>query len=385
MTLVLYQTSMKLPWRGTTIRNVHLNHILKKAVASMGVAAVILTFSAPAYADVYDDQIKALKQQAAQDAANAAQYRGQADSYQAKVNELNAQISSLNRQIRANELQSAQITQQIADAEAKLSQQKAVLGDIVKTMYFDSGVSPIEMLASSSSISDFLDQEQYRESIKSKIQDTMVEIQQLQKSLDDRNKQLKGLIAEQQGQKQLAAQQQNEVNSLLALARQNAAAADAQVRNKNGEIQKLQAQQAAELAAKFGNRVIPGGTCGGGYPAVWCGSGKDTIVDKWGMYNRECVSYTAFKVWASGRNMPYWGGRGNAYQWPGNARAAGIPVDDNPRVGDVAISTAGPYGHAMYVEAVSGGRITVSQYNFANAGEYSTMTISASGLYFIHF
>lgn len=385
MTLVLNQTSMKLPWRGTTIRNVHMNQILKKTIASMGVVAVVLTFSAPAYADVYDDQIKALKQQAAQDAANAAQYRGQADSYQAKVNELNAQISSLNRQIRANELQSAQITQQIADAEAKLSQQKAVLGDIVKTMYFDSGVSPIEMLASSSSISDFLDQEQYRESIKSKIQDTMVEIQQLQKSLDDRNKQLKGLIAEQQGQKQLAAQQQSEVNNLLALARQNAAAADAQVRNKNGEIQKLQSQQAAELAAKFGDRVIPGGTCGGGYPAVWCNAGKDTLVDKWGMYNRECVSYTAFKVWASGRSMPYWGGRGNAYQWPGNARAAGIPVDGNPRVGDVAISMAGPYGHAMYVEAVSGGKVTVSQYNFANAGEYSTMTISASGLYFIHF
>jgi surface antigen len=104
------------------------------------------------------------------------------------------------------------------------------------------------------------------------------------------------------------------------------------------------------------------------------------------MYNRECVSYTAFKVWQSGRYMPYWGGRGNANRWPTNARNAGIPVDGEPRVGDVAISLSGYYGHAMYVERVNGdGTIKVSQYNYGIRGEYSEMTISKSGLYFIHF
>ena len=141
-----------------------------------------------------------------------------------------------------------------------------------------------------------------------------------------------------------------------------------------------------ELARRFaGSRVIPGGTCGGGYPAKWCNVPQDSVADNWGMFNRECVSYTAFKVWSSGRTMPYWGGRGNANQWVGNARAAGIPVDGNPRAGDVAISMAGPYGHAMYVEGVSGGNIYVSQYNYGNAGEYSTMSIPSGGLYFIHF
>jgi surface antigen len=125
--------------------------------------------------------------------------------------------------------------------------------------------------------------------------------------------------------------------------------------------------------------------CGGGYPFVWCNAPQDTLVDNWGMYNRESVSYTAYKVSASGRNMPYWGGRGNANQWPDSARAAGIPVDGTPKAGDVAISMAGLYGHAMYVEAVSGNMVTVSQYNFAGHGEYSTMSISAGGILFIHF
>jgi surface antigen len=64
----------------------------------------------------------------------------------------------------------------------------------------------------------------------------------------------------------------------------------------------------------------------------------------------------------------------------------GIPVDGNPRVGDVAISMSGYYGHAMYVEAVyNDGTIYVSQYNYGVAGEYSEMRISSAGLRFIHF
>lgn len=121
----------------------------------------------------------------------------------------------------------------------------------------------------------------------------------------------------------------------------------------------------------------------GGYPALLCSSDKDSLVDPWGMYNRECVSYAAYRV-SQRRTMPNWGGHGSAFQWPANAKAANIPVDDQPKVGDVAILTAG-FGHAMYVEAVNGSFITISQYNYDNTGEYSQMVVPASGLVFIHF
>ena len=84
--------------------------------------------------------------------------------------------------------------------------------------------------------------------------------------------------------------------------------------------------------------------------------------------------------------MPYWGGRGNAKLWDDNARAAGIPVDSSPRVGDVAVSNSGTYGHVMYVEAVhGGGTITVSQYNASWDGKYSVAKRATTGLVFIHF
>ena len=84
--------------------------------------------------------------------------------------------------------------------------------------------------------------------------------------------------------------------------------------------------------------------------------------------------------------MPYWGGHGTAKYWDDNAEAAGIPVDGNPRAGDIAVSNSGTWGHVMFVESVnSNGTINISQYNVSLTGTYSEATISASGLRFIHF
>lgn len=124
----------------------------------------------------------------------------------------------------------------------------------------------------------------------------------------------------------------------------------------------------------------------GGYPAQWADAPMDSLIDSWGNYNRESTSYAAFKVAASGRYVPY--GLGNPNQWPSKAVGLGIPVDTTPKVGDVAISTAGFYGHAMYVEELlPGGGMRVSQYNMALTGEYSerTFTTIPTNLQFIHF
>jgi len=127
-----------------------------------------------------------------------------------------------------------------------------------------------------------------------------------------------------------------------------------------------------------------GPACGGGYPEKWCRASLDTVVDDWGMYNRECVSYTAYKVAASGRMMPY--GFGDANKWPEAARARGIAVDGHPKVGDVAVLPDGDHGHSMYVEVVhEDGSLTVSQYNKAKIGTYSKERLTTEGMIFIHF
>jgi surface antigen len=111
------------------------------------------------------------------------------------------------------------------------------------------------------------------------------------------------------------------------------------------------------------------------------------------MYICECVSYAAWKVQQNYGNMPYWGGRGNANQWPANARAAGIPVSYTPKAGTVGIMMEGYYGHAVWIEAVSadGSQVYISQYNAWNAatnytwGEYSEQWANASAFVYLYF
>ena len=109
------------------------------------------------------------------------------------------------------------------------------------------------------------------------------------------------------------------------------------------------------------------------------------------MYICECVSYAAWKVFQTYGYMPYWGGRGNASQWPANASAAGYTVSSVPRAKSVGISQSGPYGHAVWVESVSGNRVYISQYNAANEatnwvmGQYSEQWVDQGAYVYIYF
>src|SRR5882724_3404686 len=100
------------------------------------------------FADTFDTQINALKQQVADYQDQAAQLHHQADTYQNKVNELAAQKSQLQAQIDLNNVKIAQLDQQIIDTQAKMEQEKTLLGNSLVTLYLDNSVSPLEVLAS---------------------------------------------------------------------------------------------------------------------------------------------------------------------------------------------------------------------------------------------
>lgn len=136
---------------------------------------------------------------------------------------------------------------------------------------------------------------------------------------------------------------------------------------------------------ELGGSIVSGDPNRGGYPAQWDTVAQDSLVDSWGMYNRECVSYAAWKVYQTYGNMPYWGGIGNANQWPGNARNAGIPTSSIPKVKSVAISMHGYYGHAMWVEKIEGDMIYVGQYNYDLNGQYSEMWVNANEFTYLYF
>lgn len=351
-----------------------------------GVMAASFTLSAFARADQFEEKIRQLQAENNANQNNVNQLEVQAESYQDQINKLQAQINALQEQIRANEAKRDEIQAQIVAAQVELDKQKVLLSENIKAIYVEGQVSTLVMLASSKDLSEFLDKQQYRSTIQGKIKDTLDKINALKAQLKEQKTQVEKLLVDQQAMNQQLASTQAEQSQLLAYTESQKNQFTQAIQANKANITELRRQQVIANARFIGGPAGSGPACGGDYPAKWCEIPMDSVIDSWGMYNRECVSYTAFKVAASGRQMPYWGGFGNANQWDENARRAGIPVDGNPRVGDVAQSDAGFYGHTMYVEYVYGdGTILISQYNAGLDGRYSERRISAAGLDFIHF
>lgn len=343
------------------------------SLSTMGPAAV--------FADRFQEQINALNAENGQKRQNQEQLGSEATSLSDTIAKLTAEINAMQAKINENQAKAASLQGQIKTAEEELSKQKRFLGETIKAMYVEGDITTVEMLASSKDFSDFFDKQQYRESVRSKIKTTVDKITQLKLDLNTQKQTVEKLIAEQQTLANKISTKKAENNRILSLNQSEQSSLDTQIRGNSGKIAELRRQQAIENA-RHGNGIVAGDSNRGGYPAKWANAPQDSLLDSWGMYNRECVSYAAWKVHESGRFMPYWGGRGNANQWPGNTSSKG----KSPRVGSVAVAYWGYYGHTMYVEAVSGNQVYVSQYNYGIRGEYSEMWINTSEIdWFLYF
>ncbi len=354
-------------------------------------------------ADQFDEQIRALQNENAGHQENVNSLAAQAASYQDAIDKLQAQINAMQAQIVANQEEQARLQAEIAAKQAELERQRKLLGEGVKAMYVDGQISTIEMLATSKNLSDFIDKEEYRNAVQQNIQESLARIAALQNQLKMKKAQVDQILDAIKAQQAQVAADQAQQAQMLAYTQAQKDQFNSQISANRGRIGELRRQQAIANARYNIGRAGEGVNCGGGYPGstrgpwgAWgCNYELDNTIDNWGMYNRQCVSYTAFKVhqdFLNGRNsrdMPYWGGVGNANQWDDNARRAGIPVDSNPTPGAIAVSNTGFYGHVMYVEevgVVNGQQaIYVSDYNAGWDGRYREYWRLPTGLVFIHF
>ena len=382
---------------------VHYDKIMKqtsttklKAIGIRGallLSAVLVVSAIPlgVFADRFDDQIRGIESQIGSFQQQAAELRARATTLQNALDAITAEKNALQAQINLNQAKYDKLAADIQANEEKLSRQKRTLNKTIVQIYTNSNTSPIVMLASSKNVSEYVNSQQIRGSVRDQMKSAMDQVKKLKAELSKQKTEVEQVLNDQNQQKQVLAAKEAEQANLVTQTRGEEAAYQNMIATKNSEISSLRAQQAAANAAAASTynvqNLVAGASCASsGYPAIWCDYPMDTIVDTWGMYNRECVSYTAWKVAKSGRHMPYWGGRGDAKMWPGSAAQDGIPTGSEPRVGSVAIMYGGAYGHSMYVERInSNGSIHVSQFNWGVRGEYSEMDIYPAGLTFIYF
>jgi peptidoglycan hydrolase CwlO-like protein len=379
--------------------------------ASLVVLVILLGFAVPmqlvskfAFADQYDDKIRAIQQDinAYQDAAN--KLNAQAKTYGDALAVLNNQVAAIQKELDLSQAKYDQLQAQIADTEKKITENKDGLGTIIADMYVDDTVSPIEMLASSNNIGDYLDKQEYRSSIRDQLSATIKQIKELKTQLEKQKSDVEIVLKQQQAQRDSLAAKQGEQQNLYNQTKGEEAAYQNLVSSRQQALDDAAAQQRAYYESLGGGassgvygsfsyrNLSPGngaGGCSGGYP--YC-QPQDSIVDPWDLYNRECVSYVAWALEQRfGKYVGGFSGQGNAYEWPSSApRFSGAYRTYDPQPGDaVVLPQSGgfaPIGHLMIIESVGNdGWIHVSQFNFYGTGQYSTMDIRNSGVIYLRF
>lgn len=371
--------------------------------ALIGVFSVGFLWPGFAAADRFDVQINELESENDKKEDKVQALEIEADSLQGVINKLQSQINGLEAKIATNQTKKAELEKDIEKAEIELEKQKDLLGQNIKAMYLEGDISTLEMLASSKDLSDFVDKEQYRNSVKDKIRDTLDKVNALKLQLNTQKDKVEKLLREQEQLRGQIAAQKNEQHRLLNLNVSQQAAFEKQIKQNQSKIAELRQQQVLENIRLFGSSG--GITGGGGYPwgrakclhtgqvEGYC-SNYDWAVDgsvwnwKTGGYGyRNCTDWVAYRVRVAGGNVP--SGLGNANSWDDRAPDYGYRVSSVPRKGAAAVSNSGYYGHVMYVEAVNGdGSVVVSDYNRAGTGKYDATTLNAgtaSTLRYVYF
>ena len=372
-------------------------------IALLMLVATPVQLSQKAFADKYDDQIAVLQAQIDTANSQVSALNAQASTYQNAVNTLNAQAQAIQAQIDISQAKYDQLTQQIADTEQKIKDNQDALGVTLANLYVDGNVSPIEMLASSKNVSDYLNKQEYQSSIRDQLSSTIKTIKDLKTQLVKQQSDAKATLANQQASKDALVAKQQEQQNLLAQTQGQEAAYQSLIASNQAKQKDLAQQQLAAMAATIKNTggatVLKSGVAGG-YPwtAANCpmsgfystGGVDGDGTDGYGYGCRQCASYAAWRMAKETGFYPVnWG---NAIDFPSRGRAAGYAVDGTPTAGSLAVmstSQAGTaFGHVAWVDAVEpNGKIIISQYNYYynGWGNYTQMEMSAAAFsWFIH-
>lgn len=369
---------------------------------TIGVCATLVAIAAPlqltttaVHADQYDDQIRALQQQIDQFNAQANALNDQVSSLQSEVAGLDRQKTILQTQVDLQQAQYDKLQGQIQDTQQKIADNKKALGEVIADLYVSGSTTPLEMLASSNNVGEYMDKNTYRSSMSDTLQKTIESVKQLEQELEQQKTDVTHVLAGLSNTRNEIAQKEQEKATLLDQTQgqqdqylQFAATREAQ----KLEVQKQQ-QAAIEAAIRAaggrGSIILPGTTA---YPwnssncyvdaNAWSHGGADgNGTDGLGYGCRQCVSYVAWRVYKETGYAPI--GWGNAYDWPASARAAGYQTSSVPREHSAGvIMSGGEPGHIVWVESVdqADGTMIVSQYNYYNAGgsgwgNYSKMQV----------
>ncbi len=333
-------------------------------VAAFAIVGLTQTFNAPAaQADQFDEKIRALQVQIDGYNARASELSAQADTFNNKIAELQNQQAQLQAEIDLNNAKREDLMGQIAENETKLKNQSEALSKTLADIYYSQKTSTLDILMNSNSVSDYVDKAARQGSMKDQLSQSVNEINELKKQLNEQKVEVEKLIAQAESQKASLVENRQQQESLLRETQGQEAAYQGMIgeaKARQAEIQREQMAYIASLQRKYDSQTIANSQCGGGYP--FCNAPPDSTQYAGGFRSyenaRECVNYVQWRIYQITGRMER---HGHANTWPRNL--------SQPVVNSVGVVTGGKYGHVVWVEEIGtgsrAGQIRVSEYNWS--------------------
>lgn len=362
----------------------------------IGITAVTLPMqirSNDAGANNFDARIQALERRISQYEDEANRLRERAGSIQGEIDRLAAERSEVQARIELTREQRDRLVAEIEEIEERIETNRRVSGDLIVSSSVDGDIPLIVRLAGSTNLADYIDGETNRMAARDAIVEATRENEVLRDDLEERREEVEQVLSDETALRNSLQRNEAEQARLLNATEEDEAEYRSQIRESASERDRLQDEQRrlnAQAVAGAGGGGMPAPTGGtGNYPYIGGWSGNfSPRVDPWGFYYQQCTSYVAWKIHDTKGHFPMWGRNyqpANAADWLRIARGEGYTVNNTPAVGAAGVTTVGPYGHVVYVEAVNGSTITVSDYNLGFDGAYRQYQTSASSFQYIHF
>lgn len=357
------------------------------------VGVLYFTHGQPTSADQYDDKIRALQADMARYQTEANRLGAEAATLQNALAQITNEKNAIQAQVDLSQAEFDKLTIEIAATEKQIKDNKDALGTTIANLYVDGQVSPIELIASSENITDFINRQEYRNSVRDQLATTIKKVKDLKQKLDEQKVAVDKVLTEQKSARDALAAKESEQANLLSQTQNDEAGYQKLIKNSAAQIAQARALQAALNARtnQTGGYVLIDSGSLGAYPwndsncpmmgYLSTGGADGNGGDGRGYGCRQCTSYAAWRV--ARETGVYYTNWGNGGQFASSAINSGYQnLGGNPQPGSIAVMWGNP-GHVAWVEAVSpdGSHVTVSQYNYnygAGWGMYSEMVLSSN-------
>ena len=374
-----FKTKRKIVMKKIKKKNLIINSAISLGVVAAGVVATIPKGGAQAEKsiDQLDKEIKALQSQIGDAESRAGDLRNKAQTLQNELNGIEKEKATIQSQIAIYQKQFEKLQLEIKTNEENIERNRDALGSILATMSLEDDITPIERIAGSSNLSKALDNFEYQSAVKNQLVEKVDGIKRAKADLEKQRDEVKVALANQQQAESALQEKIRQQNELITQTKNDEAEYTKYAKERNAQKAELQKQQQEAIQAQILRAARAAG--GGALPQAIAGTSSYPWNDANCPVDANAVSYVAWKLRATkGISAAYWG---NAKDVPASARRAGFRTGNTPKVGSFGVMSGGQYGHIVWVEAVNGNMVTISQYNyFVNGrwGQFSTMTVPAS-------